>query len=260
MTDIEWFERDVEAGVVRREFQLRRGDRPVPGVLWQPERGGVDAPMVLFGHGASGDRHQMPIPRLARTLVAGAGFNALAIDGPVHGRRRMGDGARGAFAVEWRREGCVEDMVADWRTALDAMQALAAVGHGRIGYWGLSMGTIFGAPLVAAEPRIEVAVLGLMGVTGPTERFRQQIRSAALAIRCPVFFVMQLEDELFTREQYLELFDAFASTDKRLHANPGLHPQVPVEELDFSVEFLRGRLSGERRDASERRFAFDVSR
>jgi pimeloyl-ACP methyl ester carboxylesterase len=187
----------------------------------------------MFGHGASGDRHQTPIPYVARKLVAECGFSALAIDGPVHGRRKVGDGARGAFAVEWRREGCVDDMLGDWRAALDAVQRLDEIGQGPVGYWGLSMGTIFGAPLVAAEPRIRVVVLGLMGIFGPTDGYRERIRAAAAAITCPVLFLMQLEDELFTREHYLDLFDRLASTDKRIHANPGLHPEVPVENSIF---------------------------
>ena len=45
-------------------------------------------------HGASGDRYQVPIPRLARELVGDWGFFALSIDGPAHGRRRQGDGER----------------------------------------------------------------------------------------------------------------------------------------------------------------------
>jgi len=255
--DIEWLESSTENGVTKREFTLHRGARAVPAVLWSPERAAAGTPLVLFGHGASGDRHQMPIPWLARRLVGDAGFVGLAIDGPVHGRRKVGDGARGAFAVEWRRDGCIDDMLADWRAALDAVQMLADVGRGPVGYWGLSMGTIFGAPLVAAEPRIGVAVLGLMGVAGPTEKFRERIRSAAAAIRCPVLFLMQLEDELFTREQYLDLFDRLASDDKRLHANPGLHPQVPTEELDACIAFLRRHLGGA--DREPRRFAFNVS-
>ena len=148
-------------------------------------------------------------------------------------------------------------MLADWRAVLDAVQALDEVGRGPVGYWGLSMGTIFGAPLVAAEARISVAVLGLMGVAGPTEQFRQRVRDAAAEIRCPVLFLMQLEDELFTREQYLDLFDRLATDDKRLHANPGLHPQVPTEELDASIAFLRRHLGGERHEP--RRFAFNVA-
>jgi len=55
---------------------------------------------------------------------------------------------------------------------------------------------------------------------------------------------MQLEDELFSRPECLALFDALASSDKRLHANPGLHPEVPVEELHFSLDFLVAHLSG----------------
>ena len=54
---------------------------------------------------------------------------------------------------------------------------------------------------------------------------------------------MQLEDELFPRDGYLELFDAIAATDKRLHANPGLHPEIPQEEIDFAFEFMSARLA-----------------
>jgi hypothetical protein len=68
---------------------------------------------------------------------------------------------------------------------------------------------------------------------------------------------MQLEDELFTREHYLDLFDRLASTDKRIHANPGLHPEVPVEELDFSAGFLQRYLAGSGK--AKKQLAFSVS-
>lgn len=79
---------------------------------------------------------------------------------------------------------------------------------------------------------------------------------AAAAIACPVLFLVQLEDELFSRQDCLALFDALASTDKRLHANPGLHPDVPMEELHASVEFLVRAVTG---PGGERRPAFVVS-
>ncbi|MEL7209863.1 MAG: hypothetical protein AAGK32_16790 [Actinomycetota bacterium] len=47
-----------------------------------------------------------------------------------------------------------------------------------------------------------------------------------------------------------------ATTDKRLHANAGLHPEVPVEELDHSAAFLVERLRG---DSTGRGPAFDVA-
>ena len=108
------------------------------------------------------------------------------------------------------------------------------------------MGTIYGAPFVAEEPRISVAVLGLMGLVSEPAHYAPTIKMAAAAITCPVFFIWQLEDELFTREECLGLFDALASEDKRLHASPGLHPNVPIEELDYSVEFLTSFLDGTR--------------
>ncbi len=232
-------------GMSVREFTLMRGDRAVTGVLWQGDTAKPGAPLVLFGHGASGSRHQRPIPFLAEQLVREHGAFALAIDGPVHGRRQKGEGGRAAFWPEWQRRGTAEDMIADWRLALDAVQALPEVGQGPVGYWGLSMGTIYGAPTVAADPRIKAAVLGLMGISGP-DHYRPTVTAAAKAIRCPVLFIMQLEDELFTRAEQLALFDALGTADKRLHANPGLHPDVPVEELRHSREFLMTHLTGTR--------------
>lgn len=55
---------------------------------------------------------------------------------------------------------------------------------------------------------------------------------------------MQLEDELFNRQGCLDVFGAFASKDKRLHANPDLHPEVPNEEIDFTVDFMLSHING----------------
>ena len=252
MAFIDEGERD---GLRVRELTIDRGDRPVTGVVWQRPGTGPGAPLVCFGHGASGDRYQLPIPWLVERLVGRHGFVGLAIDGPVHGRRRVGDGGRDAFWPEWRRPGTADDMTADWRAAIDFAQAQSDIGTGPIGYWGLSMGTIYGAPLVADDDRISAAVLGLMGLTGP-DAYRPVIEAAAGSIDVPVLFLMQLEDELFDRQACLALFDALGTEDKRLHANAGLHPEVPIEELHHSVSFLADRLGG---GGAERSPAFGVS-
>ncbi len=241
---LEWHETQARDGARLREFTLMRGARAVTGVLWSGANAAPGAPLVCFGHGASGDRHQRPIPHIAGALARDHGYFGLAIDGPVHGRRQVGPGGREAFWPEWRREGTADDMVADWRAALEAISALAEVGRGPVGYWGLSMGTVYGAPFVAAEPRIRAAVLGLMGLVSEPAHYRPVIERAARAISCPVFFLWQLEDELFERDACLALFDALGSEDKRLHANPGLHPNVPLDELDFSIAFLTRYLEG----------------
>ena len=253
---LEWHETDEIDGTTAREFTIHAPDRPITGVLWSSLGCLPGGPLVCFGHGASGDRHQRPIPRIAGQLASAHGCFSLSLDGPVHGRRQIGPGGRASFWPEWRRRGTVEEMVRDWRLALAVISEQPDVGAGPIGYWGLSMGTIYGAPFVAAEPRISVAVLGLMGLVSEPEHYKPTIAAASTAITCPVFFIWQLEDELFTREECLAMFDAFGSADKRLHANPGLHPNVPFEELDFSVEFLMSFLSGNRR---ERGVMFKIS-
>ena len=238
-TPFEWFGKTrTERNVTTREFTVTRDGKPVPGVLWTPETPRPGQPLILFGHGASGDRFQAPVISMAFRMVRHYGFFAMAIDGPVHGRRMKGDGARDAFSKEWMRAETVDDMIADWQCAYESVMALEEVGNCPMAYWGLSMGTIYGAPLVAAEPRIRAAVLGLMGLVGPSEIYKQKIRQAADHITCPLLFIWQLEDELFSRDRCLALFDRMASKDKRLHANPGPHAGVPAEELDFSESFL----------------------
>jgi fermentation-respiration switch protein FrsA (DUF1100 family) len=94
--------------------------------------------------------------------------------------------------------------------------------------------------LAVAEPRIQVAVLGLMGLVGPT-RFRMAADAPNLV--CPVLFIQQWDDTLIPRDSILELFDAIGSRDKRLHASPGDHAAVPPEEFVFSARFLARHLA-----------------
>ena len=231
-----WGATDAAGGAVR-EFRIQRAgtERPITGALWTPEGVTNDVPLVLFGHGASGERYQAPICHLARRLTD-VGCASLAIDGPVHGLRQVGPGGRAAFGDEMRREGFVDDMVADWHAALDAAKGKVAVGE--IRYFGLSMGSIFGVPLLATLPEVTAAVLGLLGTTGAALPLAERLATDAAEIRCRLLFLMQLEDELFPRDGCLALFDAFASGDKRLHANPGLHPEVPAEEIDCAFQML----------------------
>ncbi len=242
----DWVEDGVTAlGVTERRFDVGRADRTIPGVLWTPEAVAPGVPLVLLGHGGLAHKRQGYIVALARRLARHHGVAAVAIDGPVHGDRRADGGADSVavgqdFARTWRGDASMTDeMVADWRAVLDELHAAEVLGTGPVGWWGLSMGTILGLPVVAAEPRISVAVLGLMGITGPT---KERLRTDAAAVQCPVLFLVQWDDELFERERALDLFSALGTVDKRLHANPGGHVEVPVEEFRASVEFLAARL------------------
>jgi pimeloyl-ACP methyl ester carboxylesterase len=240
------FGTDVAAkGVRERTFDVSRGDRRIPGVLWTAADDDRARPVVMLGHGAAGSKREDYIVALARGLVRHHGLSAVAIDGPVHGDRRADKGAVlglpfADFVQRWSADpGLIDDMVGDWRTTLDAVQALPEVTAGPCGYWGLSMGTIFGLPTVAAEPRVAVAVLGLMGIAGPT---KDRFATDARAVACPLLFLVQWHDELFPRALAFELFEAFGSTDKRMHVSPGMHAEVPAEEFEASGKLLAAHL------------------
>jgi dienelactone hydrolase len=238
-------------GVTERRFGVEVDGRQVPGILWLPGDGGGPRPLVLLGHGATRHKRVDYLLALGRRLAGHHGFAAAAIDSPGHGDRRApghDDDVKlfGAFLAEWSREGSTDDLVADWRGTLDALRRLDEVGDGPVGYWGLSMGTIYGVPLAAAEPRVQVAVFGLMGLVGPT---RDRMAADAASISCPVLFVQQWDDSLIPRESAFELFDALGSLDKRLHAHPGDHAAVPVEEILFSARFLARHLAPHAGDA-----------
>jgi len=239
---MEWGRSQSSKGVTERDFNVTCNGRTVPGVLWTPERADAPTPLVLIGHGGNGHKREAHLVALARRFVRHNGIAAATIDGPAHGDREP-EGIDGESLAQRRRryigDRVTDDMVEDWKTTLDALHKLPEIGIGRVGYWGLSMGTLFGLPFIAAEPRIEVAVLGLMGTAIGTG---SRLRADAAEVTCPVLFLQQWDDELISRESSSELFDALASSDKTLHANPGLHAAIPREECLNTQRFLADRL------------------
>ncbi len=239
---ISWQAADDGAKHPTREFVAKvENSRPVTGALWMPtSRSQPSSSLVACGHGASGNRYQAPIPYLAGKFVK-QGHIVLSIDGPVHGLRQIDPGGREAFGVEMRRKSMIEDMNADWQCAIELTQAETGVEIKQLAYFGLSMGSIFGIPMLADKARplsLVVATLGLLGSKGLGNHLGARMLQDAAKVTCPLLFLTQLEDELFTRDGCLELFDAFGSEDKRLHANPGLHAQVPGEEMRFAFNFM----------------------
>jgi pimeloyl-ACP methyl ester carboxylesterase len=210
--EISWIDSDDGLGHKTKEFAFEK-NRKVTGALWLPQE--TSKTLICLGHGASGDRYQAPLSYLAGRFVA-AGYPCLSIDGPVHGLRSVGDGGRGAFFPDFQREESVIEMVEDWNDSV--MVATELIGDCKLAYFGLSMGSIFGIPFVASRSDVVVS--------------------------CPVLYLMQMEDELFNRDGYLRVFDALATKDKRLHANPGLHPEVPDEEVLFAFQFMRDVIEG----------------
>jgi dienelactone hydrolase len=229
-------------GVCERGFEVKCNGQAVPGVLWSPSAASGPQALVLMGHGGSGHKRNERMAMLGHMFAAGYGWSAAAIDGPVHGARGPVDDANHpAYRAMWQKQEVVQEMIEDWRATLDALSQLEVVDSSRIGYWGVSMGTMFGLPLVASEQRVRAAVLGKAGMSGSSvvrSGIDRHFRIFAAKVMVPVLFAMQWDDERFERAGQLELFDRLGSPDKRLHAYPGLHVDNGPEAFDVQAAFL----------------------
>lgn len=223
----------VRGDMKEREFVIDRDGQPVPGIVWSPADGPGDR-LLLVGHGATADKRADYVTAMAN-LATAKGIDVMAIDGPGHGDRPFDDVASGPiwFLEVWKRGGGTDGAVADWQAALDFVQAQAAPRP--TAYWGLSMGTMMGLPLTVADDRISLAVLGLMGLWGPSA---DDLTRLAPQMEKPLRFLVQWDDELVPRDACLALFDSLASKRKTLHANPGPHSGVPYVELVSSSEYV----------------------
>ncbi|WP_433599244.1 alpha/beta hydrolase [Nocardia sp. CA-135953] len=184
----------------------------------------------------------------AHRYVTNGGFVVAAIDAPGHGDRPQTERGRHLLAVIRQNAAAGMPMASDvrryntelaaqvipeWRAALDALLTLDEIAE-PVGYWGVSLGTSLGVRLLAAEPRISAAVLGLA--------HGHALLDIAASITVPIEFLLQWDDEMVPRDAGFALFDAFASTEKTLHANPGLHSQTPSFELESSQRFFARHL------------------
>jgi pimeloyl-ACP methyl ester carboxylesterase len=241
-------------GVTERLFEVTAGGERVPAVVWAPEGARGPRPLVLMGHGGSQHKKIGSLASRARTYARKFGYATLAIDAPGHGdrisreeaaanMREVGARVTGQAPSPWTPERLkmmaerTRQAVPEWKAALDAVQTLDFVGAGGpVGYWGVSMGTAIGVPFVAEEPRIACALFGLAGLRPNAPEFE----AAAQAIRIPVEFVFQWEDAVASREHGLALFNAFGSTDKTMHINPGGHMEIPdFESASWERFFVR---------------------
>ncbi|MCF1596666.1 dienelactone hydrolase family protein [Streptomyces muensis] len=232
-------------GIFEQQFLL--GD--IPGLLWTPRDADGTRPLILMGHGGGQNKKAPGVVEHARRFVAECGFAVVAVDAPSHGDRpeheeftriateyetRLDSGEERAPLIAGFQALVVRQIVPEWQRVLDAVQKLSHVGMGPVGYWGVSLGCVIGVPLIAAESRVRAAVLGLGGAEVPAE--------TAARITVPVEFLVQWDDERVPRTQSLALFDAFASAEKTLHANPGKHGEVPAFEMDSTLRFFARHL------------------
>ncbi|MFC5951966.1 alpha/beta hydrolase [Pseudonocardia lutea] len=237
-------EQHLDDGVVERGFTLGG----IPGILWTPGSASAPAPLILLGH--PGGLQKM-YPRLvARALHSAAeGFATATLELPGSGDRPRSAAAEAARA-DLRRAleagGPVDDGMVDrlvlplvdkavpeWRAALDVLLPLPGIG-GPVGYAG---GVIaIGVRLAVVEPRISAALL-FAGSYVPRTLFEEARR-----VTVPLQVLLQWDDEGNDRQRALELFDAFGTREKTLHANMGGHTGVPRFEADAGARFFARHL------------------
>ncbi|MEV3928456.1 alpha/beta hydrolase [Streptomyces sp. NPDC049944] len=233
--------------ILERRFLLGE----IPGILWTPASApaSAPAPLILLGHPPLG-LHRM-YPRLAeRARQAGAdGFAAATVELPGSGERprwpaldrARADMRRAVEAGEPVGDEIVDALVLplvdravpEWQATLDALLALPGIG-GPVGYSGgvISVGT----RLAAVEPRVAAAVL-FAGSLVPRVIFEE-----ARQVTVPLHVLLQWDDEGNDRQAALDLFDAFGSEEKTLHANMGGHTGVPQFAGDAAARFLTRHL------------------
>ncbi|WP_045878745.1 alpha/beta hydrolase [Pseudofrankia sp. DC12] len=238
------FEQRLDDGVLERTFTLGE----IPGILWTPGSVSAPAPLILLGH--PGGLRTM-YPRLVARARHGAaeGFASATIELPGSGDRPRSPAAEQARADLRRALAAgepvddeivdrlvlplVEQAVPEWRAALDALLALPEIG-GPVGFAG---GVIaIGIRLAVVEPRLSAAVL-FAGSFVPRALFAE-----ARQVTVPLRVLLQWDDEGNDRQLALDLFDAFGSTEKSLHANMGGHTGVPQFEADSGNRFFARHL------------------
>jgi hypothetical protein len=235
----------LDDGVLEREFTLGE----IPGILWTPGSASAPTPLILIGHPGG---LRMMHPRLAgraRHYAAEYGFAAATIELPGSGerprsvaaeqargdlRRAMAAGQPVGEIVDRLVLPLVEKAVPEWQAALDALLSLPGIG-GPVGYSG---GVIaIGIRLAVVEPRISAAGF-FAGSFVPAALFEE-----ARQVTIPLQVLLQWDDEGNDRQSALDLFDAFGSKEKTLHANLGGHTGVPQFEVDDGARFFARHLS-----------------
>ncbi|PSJ30674.1 alpha/beta hydrolase [Streptosporangium nondiastaticum] len=239
-------EQRLDDGVIEREFTL--GD--IPGILWMPASASAPVPLILLGPAPLGLRKMYPRLVARAQHSAAEGFATATIELPGSGDRPRWDAAEQARA-ELRRVmeagepvsdeivdalvlPLVDKAVPEWQAALDALLSLPEIG-GPVGYSG---GVIsIGVRLAVVEPRISAAVL-FAGSFVP-----RAILEEARQVAIPLHVLLQWDDEGNDRQATLDLFDAFGSREKTLHANMGGHTGVPQFAGEEAARFFTRHLS-----------------
>ncbi|WP_172381657.1 dienelactone hydrolase family protein [Streptomyces sp. MNP-20] len=230
-------ERRLDDGVIEREFTLGE----IPGTLWTPASA-APAPLILMAHNNGLPQREPRLVARARHSAA-HGYAVATIDAAGCGdrprsaaderaRADLRRAMRAGEPVDDIFESLVGSLVAkaapEWRTTLDTLLQLPGIG-GPVGYSGW---TALGIRLAVTEPRI--AAVGFFAGGYVPRAQREEARQVTV----PLLLLLQWDDEGNPRQRALDLFDAFGTAQKTLHANPGGHTGTPWFEVEDGGRFF----------------------
>jgi hypothetical protein len=247
----------LENDVLQMEFSVEVAGEAVPCVVWKPNPPIKSRTLIAMGHGGSQHKQTRGIRDRAIRYAMIFGWTSLAIDAPKHGDRITREAAEAERLKTERRlrgdlnapslstgekiaflDTLAAQAVPEWQAALDTTLGCFAPAVDSVGYWGISQGTWIGVPLLAEEQRFQCAVLGLAHLHPD----HVALRCAAQRITIPLRFAFQWDDPIRSREYGIALFNAFGSSDKSMHINPGGHTEIPATEVESWDAFFRRHL------------------
>lgn len=250
--DAQVMDRDVMLGYASEKiaFTSCTGER-IAGWFALPKVTGSLPPCILVLHGAgtedawwSAENPTGPlVPRLLES-----GYAVFMLETSSFGKRQppagLADLKKTSVSTNWRRgfRDHINRTTADYRRALDSLEARTEINPGCSAVFGYSMGGVAATNLVAAEPRLKAGVICVAPpMIKPSSVFSStrarlatiapEIDARALADR-PLLFLMARKDIYFSVEEAEGLIALVPGSAKRLKFFESGHilPHVYIDD------------------------------
>jgi len=260
--DAQVMDRDVMLGYAREKiaFTSCTGER-IAGWFALPKVTGSPHPCILVLHGAgttedawwSAENPTGPlVPRLLES-----GYAVFMLETSSFGKRQppagLADLKKTSVSTNWRRgfRDHINRTTADYRRALDYLEARTEINPGRSAVFGYSMGGVAATNLVAAEPRLKAGVICVAPpMIKPSSVFSStrarlatiapEIDARALADR-PLLFLMARKDIYFSVEEAEGLIALVPGSAKRLKFFESGHI-LPHDYIDDTISWFAQHL------------------
>jgi len=222
--------------IFEKQVDVPNLDHPnIPCSIWaatESPRG-----VVLIGHGLGVDRFHGTVVRPLEILVKEYRAAVVVPEIPLHGVRAELPFDTPEIVDRWQRfwvSGGAELICRELQRLTSFCGAY--FDDLPVAYYGVSLGTQYGIPFLALARNIKSAVLGLFGSRPPPKT--PVMNRFAPAVRCPIYFIQKLDDEIHPAETSTHLFYILGPSEKVLDTTRGRHGEVSEKTMRSACEFL----------------------